>query len=83
MEILTDYIILSVAILLLLAVISSKVSDKLGIPTLLIFLFIGMLAGSEGIGRINFDNPRLAQSLGVLSLIFILFAGGFETNGKI
>jgi cell volume regulation protein A len=80
MEILTDYIILSVAILLLLAVISSKVSDKLGIPTLLIFLFIGMLAGSEGIGRINFDNPRLAQSLGVLSLIFILFAGGFETK---
>jgi cell volume regulation protein A len=41
-----------------------------------------MLAGSEGIGGIYFDNPRLAQYIGVLALVFILFSGGLETDWK-
>jgi cell volume regulation protein A len=48
-------------------------------PALLLFLVIGMLAGSEGIGGIAFDDAGLAQSLSVLALMFILFSGGFDT----
>ena len=47
---------------------------------MLIFLAIGMLAGSDGPGGIYFDNPWIAQFLGVVALIFILFAGGLDTN---
>ena len=44
------------------------------------FLVIGMLAGSEGIGGIHFDNPAAAQFIGIVSLNFILFSGGLDTN---
>lgn len=64
-----EYILLGAAVLLLLSVISSKASARLGLPTLLLFLVIGMLAGSEGPGGIYFDDPWLAQSLGVIALI--------------
>ena len=74
-----DVLILAVAIFLLLGVIASRASGRLGVPTLLVFLAIGMLAGSEGIGGIYFDDPALAQNLGVIGLIFILYAGGFDT----
>lgn len=66
--------------LLLLSVISSKASARLGLPTLLLFLVIGMLAGSEGPGGIYFDDPWLTQSLGVVAMIFILFSGGLDTR---
>ncbi len=75
-----EYYLLGVAVLLLLSIISSKASSRLGLPTLLLFLVIGMLAGSEGPGGIYFDDPRLAQSLGVIALIFILFSGGLDTK---
>lgn len=39
-----------------------------------------MLAGSEGIGSIQFDNPKMAQFIGIVSLNFILFSGGLDTN---
>jgi cell volume regulation protein A len=63
-----DEILIVAAILLLLVVVASKTSSKLGIPALLLFLLIGMLAGSEGLGHIPFDNARLAQSVGVVAL---------------
>jgi potassium/hydrogen antiporter len=47
---------------------------------MLLFIGIGMLAGSEGIGGIYFDDASLAQSIGIISLIFILFSGGLETK---
>lgn len=68
------------AILLIISVIASKLSAKLSLPALTLFLGIGMLAGSEGIGGIYFDDPQLAQSLGVVALIFILFSGGVGTS---
>lgn len=77
-----DYLLLGVALLLLLSVISSKASTQLGVPTLVLFLVIGMLAGSDGPGGIYFDNPWLAQSLGTVALIFILFSGGLDTKWK-
>jgi len=73
-------LLLAAAILLLLSVVLSRVSDRLGMPALLIFLGIGMLAGSDGPGGIYFDDARLAQGLGVVALVFILFSGGLDTD---
>jgi cell volume regulation protein A len=50
------------------------------VPALLLFLGIGMLAGSEGPGGIYFDDAGLAQSIGIVALIIILFAGGLDTR---
>jgi potassium/hydrogen antiporter len=69
-------------IILLICAISSKVLYKYGIPTLIIFLAIGMLMGSDGIGGIYFDNSRLAKELCNIGLIFIMFSGGFDTSWK-
>ncbi len=68
--------------LLLISVSASKVANKFGVPSLLLFLFIGMLAGSEGIGGLSFENYNLAKTIGDLALIFILFTGGLETEWK-
>jgi len=64
------------------SVVSSKISDKFAVPVLLLFLAVGMLAGSEGIGKIYFDNAQLAKNIGVLALIFIIFSGGLDTYWK-
>ncbi|MDD2703120.1 MAG: potassium/proton antiporter [Candidatus Omnitrophica bacterium] len=77
-----ETILLWVAVLLFVSVISSKISDKFSVPVLLLFLAIGMLAGSESIGRIYFDNAHIARSLGIVALIFIIFSGGLDTNWK-
>ncbi len=75
-----EYYLVGGAVLLILSVVASKVSDRLGVPALLIFLIIGMLAGSEGIGGIYFDDPYLAQTLGTIALIVILFSGGLDSS---
>ncbi|MDX9715369.1 MAG: potassium/proton antiporter [Dissulfurispiraceae bacterium] len=75
-----EYILTGVAILLLLSVVASKASDRLGVPALLIFMIIGMLAGSDGPGGIHFNDPYAAQFMGVIALAFILFAGGLSTD---
>src|SRR5205823_14466470 len=71
------------SILILLSILAAKVSNRLGIPALLLFLGIGMLAGSDGPGGIYFDNAFVAQSVGVVALAFILFAGGLDTQWKV
>lgn len=68
------------SLLLLIAVLASKASSRLGVPALLVFLAVGMLAGSEGPGGIPFDDASAAQSIGVVALAFILFAGGLDTE---
>lgn len=65
--------------LLIISVLASKLSGLLGLPALVIFLAIGMLAGSDGPGGIYFDNAALAQAVGVTALAFIMFAGGLDT----
>jgi potassium/hydrogen antiporter len=74
-----EIIVIVLGVLLLVSVLASKASGRLGVPALLLFLLIGMLAGSEGPGGIYFDDAELAQWLGVLTLIFILFSGGLDT----
>ena len=75
-----ENILLIGSLLLLISVFAGKTSYKFGVPTLLLFLGIGMLAGSDGIGGIHFDDPRTAQFIGVVSLNFILFSGGLDTS---
>ncbi len=77
-----EFILTGAGILLLLSIIASKASGRLGVPSLVLFLVIGVLAGSEGLGGIDFANPWLAQSLGVVALAFILFSGGLDTDWK-
>lgn len=74
-----DIVLFGAGVLLIISVLSSKLSARFSVPILAIFLFIGMLAGSEGIGGIYFDDPLVAQSLGVIALVFILFSGGLGT----
>jgi potassium/hydrogen antiporter len=75
-----DNILLIGSLLLLLSVFAGKTTSFSGIPTLIFFLIIGILAGSEGIGGIYFDNAALAQFIGIVALNFILFSGGLDTN---
>lgn len=80
MNLTIENILLVGSILLLISIIVGKTSYKFGVPTLLLFLAIGMLAGTDGIGGIQFDNPQIAQFIGIVSLNFILFSGGLDTN---
>lgn len=74
-----DQLILLTAILILFGILSSKLSARLGLPVLVLFLLTGMLAGESGIGGIAFDNPVAAHALGTLALAMILFDGGLQT----
>ena len=82
MNLTTENILLIGSTLLFVSIVAGKTSYKFGVPTLLLFLVIGMLAGSDGIGGIHFDNPKIAQFIGIISLNFILFSGGLDTAWK-
>lgn len=71
---------LLVGVLLLVGIGSSKFSARLGVPVLVLFLGVGMLAGSEGLGRIPFENYALASNAGSAALALILFDGGLRTS---
>lgn len=75
-----DYKILTCGILLLISLLSIRVTKKVQVPLLILFLFIGILAGSEGIGGIYFDDAKITQDIGNIALLFILFAGALETK---
>ncbi|HLV76469.1 MAG TPA: potassium/proton antiporter [Marinobacter sp.] len=74
-----DQLILLAAVLILFGILSSKVSARLGLPVLVLFLLTGMLAGESGIGGIEFDSPIAAHALGTMALALILFDGGLQT----
>lgn len=80
MTLTTENILLVGSILLFVSLIAGKTSYKFGVPVLIFFLAIGMLAGSDGIGGIQFDNPKTAQFIGIVALNFILFSGGLDTG---
>ena len=80
MHLTTENILFIGSILLFISLFAGKTSYKYGVPVLVFFVLTGMLAGSEGIGGIYFDNPKITQFIGIIALNFILFSGGFETN---
>lgn len=75
--------ILGIALVILLCVLAEKFSDKFGMPALILFMFIGMLFGSDGIFKIPFDNFELAENVCSIALVFIMFYGGFNTKWSV
>ena len=80
MNLTIENILLIGSLLLFISIIAGKTSYKFGVPALLLFLGIGMFIGSDGVGGIIFNDPKLAQFIGVVSLNFILFSGGLDTD---
>jgi len=77
-----EYILFGASVLLLLSIVASKVASKVRVPALIIFILVGMFAGSEGPGGIAFDNAWAAQLLGTIALAFIIFSGGLHSSWK-
>lgn len=75
----TAAILAVVGLLLVLAGLASPLTSRLGVPVLVVFLALGMVAGSEGIGGIPLDDYELAFRLGTIALVLILFDGGLNT----
>ncbi len=75
-----DQVLLITGLLLIISVLVSKTAGRVGIPALILFLLVGVLAGSEGPGGIAFEDHASAQFLGVVALVLILFAGGLDTR---
>lgn len=71
---------LASSILMFCSILASKFAYRLKIPYLLLLLIIGMVAGSEGLGGIEFEDYQLVRNLGTIALIFILFSGAIDTN---
>ncbi len=71
-----EWIILVVAILMVVSVMARSLASRFGLPALLGFLFLGMAAGSEGVGGISFKDVGIAKEAGVIALVLILYAGG-------
>jgi len=78
-----EELLLDFSTLILVNIFIARVINNLGVPILLLFLDIGMLAGSEGSGDIAFTDTKLAQSVGITSLIFILFRVDWLHIGKL
>ena len=74
-----DVILLVGAVVLIAAIIAARIGARVGLPSLLLFLGLGMVMGESGIG-ISFDNAELAQALGFAALVVILAEGGLTTR---
>ena len=75
-------VIFGIACIIFLSILAEKFSDKFGMPALILFMFIGILFGSDGVVKIDFDNFSVAENLCSFALIFIMFYGGFNTKWK-
>lgn len=72
--------ILIVAFIVLLCVLFNKLSSKIGVPMLLAFILLGMVFGTDGLFKIEFENYIFAEQVCSVALIFIMFYGGFGTK---
>lgn len=74
-----ENILLIGSVLIFVSIIISKTGYRFGIPTLLLFLLVGMFFGSDGLG-LQFNNAEDAQFIGMIALSIILFSGGMDTK---
>lgn len=74
-----ENILLVGSVLLFVSIVVSKTGYRFGVPTLLLFLFVGMFFGSDGLG-LQFSSAKEAQFIGMVSLSVILFSGGMDTK---
>ena len=68
------------AIICILCILANNLSYRIGVPSLLLFILLGMMFGTDGIFRINFSDYALSETICSIALIFIMFYGGFCTN---
>ncbi|HSI79568.1 MAG TPA: potassium/proton antiporter [Solirubrobacterales bacterium] len=73
-------LILLAGLLLAGGLAAAKVADRVRVPGLLLFLGLGMLAGSQGIGGVEFDDAELTRTIGTIGLVLILFEGGLAAG---
>lgn len=79
MSISIELVLLTLAILFFLSILAGKAGYRFGVPVLLLFLSVGMIFGSDGLG-IEFQNIQLAQAISSMALCIILFSGGMDTK---
>lgn len=76
----TNEIMLIVSVLLICAILFNKIGGRFGVPSLVLFIFVGILAGSDGIGGIQFEDYYLSQFIGIVAISYILFMGGLSVD---
>ena len=79
MTIQIEIALLILSVLFFLSILAGKASSRYGVPALLLFLGVGMLFGSDGLG-IQFENIQIANAIGTIALCIILFSGGLDTK---
>jgi cell volume regulation protein A len=79
MSIKIELILIVLSVLFFLSILAGKASSKFGVPALLLFLSVGMISGSDGLG-IQFENIHIANTIGTIALSIILFSGGLDTK---
>lgn len=77
-----NFNLLLITLIIFSCIFFNKISFRFGIPTLFVFILLGMAFGSDGFARISFDNFALSETVCSVALIFIMFYGGFGTNWK-
>ena len=73
-------ILLLLSLIIFSCVLLSRISSRIGVPSLLAFILLGMFFGADGPLAINFDNFELVRDVCTFALVFIMFYGGFSTN---
>ncbi len=81
MDLKIELVLLVLSGLFFFSILAGKASSKYGVPALLLFLAVGMLSGSDGLG-IQFENIHAAKNIGTIALCIILFSGGVDTSFK-
>lgn len=76
----TNYYLVLFALLAIISIFATRFATRFGVPALVLFLGFGMLAGSDGLGLIDFSDAYLAQFFGTIALVIILFDGGMQTR---
>lgn len=75
-----EFFLLVISLLFIVCILAGKAGSRYGVPALLLFLGVGMIFGSDGLGLVHFDNIRVAQTVGTVALSTILFSGGLDTK---
>ena len=79
----TAVVLLGVSALVLVSALASRIASHVGVPVVLLFMAMGLLAGTDGIGGLAFDDHELAFRIGTVALVLILFDGGLNTNASL
>ena len=77
-----EFSLMVCAIILMVCILLSRLTHRLGLPSLLFFILLGMIFGSDGFFKVAFNDYHLTEQLCTIALIFIIFYGGFGTNWK-